>query len=80
MRFKQILIGFWAVLSLLSISTFGQQANKLPVLNQKEYRLKNGLTVILHQDRSTPIVAVNMWYHVGSKNEAPGPNRLRSPL
>ena len=44
----------------------------LPPINVKEYKLKNGMTVLMHQDRSTPIVAVNMWYHVGSKNEAPG--------
>jgi zinc protease len=34
--------------------------------------LPNGLTVILHVDRSSPLVAVNLWYHVGSKDEAPG--------
>src|SRR5687767_1892415 len=34
--------------------------------------LANGLRVILAPDRSTPTVAVNVWYHVGSKNEAPG--------
>lgn len=34
--------------------------------------LDNGLTVILHQDRKAPIVAVNVWYHVGSKDEKPG--------
>src|SRR5579864_6594826 len=34
--------------------------------------LANGLDVILHEDRSCPIVAVNVWYHVGSKNERPG--------
>jgi zinc protease len=34
--------------------------------------LPNGLEVILHQDRSSPLVSVNMWYHVGSKDEAPG--------
>jgi zinc protease len=34
--------------------------------------LDNGLEVILHEDRSCPIVAVNVWYHVGSKNEQPG--------
>ncbi len=37
----------------------------------KEFTLDNGLQVILHQDRSTPIVAVNLTYHVGSKNERP---------
>ena len=36
------------------------------------YTLPNGLTVILSQDRTTPTVAVNKWYHVGSKNELPG--------
>src|SRR5215510_3000997 len=37
-----------------------------------QFRLANGLTVILHQDKSVPIVAVNIWYHVGSANEKPG--------
>lgn len=37
----------------------------------KEFKLDNGLTVILHQDNSTPIVAVSVLYHVGSKNETP---------
>lgn len=37
----------------------------------KEFKLPNGLTVILHQDNSTPIVALNITYHVGSKNEKP---------
>jgi len=41
-------------------------------LKYKEYTLANGLRVILHEDRSTPIVSVNMWYHVGSWNERPG--------
>jgi zinc protease len=34
--------------------------------------LSNGLTVIVHEDRKAPVVAVNIWYHVGSKNEVPG--------
>jgi len=34
--------------------------------------LANGLDVIVHEDRHVPIVAVNVWYHVGSKNERPG--------
>jgi zinc protease len=36
------------------------------------YKLPNGLTVILSQDRTTPTVAVDVWYHVGSKNEVRG--------
>ena len=38
----------------------------------EQYTLPNGLRVILSQDRTTPTVAVNMWYHVGSKNEEKG--------
>ena len=38
----------------------------------EKFILPNGLTVIFHQDRSSPLVAVNIWYHVGSKDEEPG--------
>ena len=37
-----------------------------------QHTLENGLRVIIHEDRRLPIVAVNIWYHVGSKNEHPG--------
>ncbi len=37
-----------------------------------KHTLANGLDLLLHQDRACPIVAVNVWYHVGSKNEQPG--------
>jgi zinc protease len=37
-----------------------------------QFTLPNGLNVILHQDRSVPIVTVNVWYHVGSARERPG--------
>ncbi|MFC3198380.1 M16 family metallopeptidase [Parapedobacter deserti] len=37
----------------------------------KEFKLDNGLTVLMHQDNTTPIVAVSVMYHVGSKNEKP---------
>jgi len=38
----------------------------------ESFKLDNGLTVVVHTDRKAPIVAVNLWYHVGSKNELPG--------
>ncbi|MDH5273623.1 MAG: insulinase family protein [Gammaproteobacteria bacterium] len=38
----------------------------------EKFTLANGLTVVVHTDRKAPIVAVNVWYHVGSKNEPPG--------
>lgn len=47
-------------------------APRLPEIAFEKYQLPNGLQVILHEDHSTPIVAVNVWYHVGSKNERPG--------
>jgi len=37
-----------------------------------EFTLPNGLRVIVHEDHKAPIVAVNLWYHVGSKDEKPG--------
>ena len=38
----------------------------------EQYKLDNGLRVVLHQDKRVPLVAINVWYHVGSKNELPG--------
>jgi zinc protease len=37
-----------------------------------KHTLDNGLDVLVHEDHGVPIVALNIWYHVGSKNEAPG--------
>jgi zinc protease len=38
----------------------------------KQFTLKNGLTLLVHEDHKAPIAAVNIWYHVGSKNEPQG--------
>lgn len=48
-------------------SAFG--APRIPF---EKVTLRNGLSVILHRDASLPLVAVNLWYHVGPRNEAPG--------
>src|SRR5205085_929372 len=42
------------------------------MLNLHDYRLGNGLRVVLNEDHSAPLVAINIWYHVGSKNEPRG--------
>ena len=42
------------------------------MLTLEEYHLDNGLRVVLNEDHSAPLVAINLWYHVGSKNERPG--------
>jgi len=59
------------VLLLLLTLPLAAQSPPLQVA-YRQFRLANGLTVILHQDRSIPVVAVNVWYHVGSANERPG--------
>jgi zinc protease len=43
-----------------------------PEIPFDEFYLDNGLRVIVHEDRKAPIVAITIWYHVGSKNETPG--------
>ncbi len=45
-----------------------------PGLTAEKYKLDNGLEVVLHEDRRTPTVTVNVWYHVGSKDEPAGKN------
>jgi zinc protease len=44
----------------------------IPDIPYTKFVLANGLTVLVHEDHKAPIVAVNTWYHVGSKNEKPG--------
>ena len=59
----------FAVIALsLTVTLLAAQGGKIDFV---EYDLENGLHVILHQDKSTPIVAVTVMYHVGSKNENP---------
>lgn len=50
------------------ITSFSQKKNEIKFV---QYKLDNGLQVILHQDKTSPIVAVSIMYHVGSKNEKP---------
>jgi hypothetical protein len=58
------------VILVLCRSVFGQGTD-VDIPYQK-FVLKNGLTLIVHEDHKAPIVAFNVWYHVGSKNEKPG--------
>ncbi|MDP9201201.1 MAG: insulinase family protein [Gemmatimonadota bacterium] len=51
-------------------ASLGAQAT--PRIHFEKYKLPNGLEVILHEDHSTPIVAVDTWYHVGSGDEQLG--------
>jgi zinc protease len=51
-------------------------ASRMPAadinISYEKFTLPNGLTVLVHEDHKAPIVAVNTWYHVGSKNEKAG--------
>ncbi|HEX5155094.1 MAG TPA: pitrilysin family protein [Parafilimonas sp.] len=59
-----------AVKSNAAVITSFQKSNY--TIPAKEFVLKNGLTLIVHEDHSAPVVSVNIWYHVGSKNEKRG--------
>src|SRR6478752_2163239 len=72
-----------ASLLAISLSFFGESPREArgappPVpkidLPLDRFTLPNGLEVVLHEDHKTPIVAVNIWYHVGSKDEPAGKN------
>lgn len=57
---------------IFALPTQPVQAQSEIDIPYQKFVLKNGLTLIVHEDRKAPIVAVNIWYHVGSKNEKPG--------
>ena len=62
-----------AVLAGVTVSVAGvETAVRPPKFEYQQHRLDNGLTVILSEDHSTPIVHVRLVYRVGSKNERPG--------
>ena len=65
---KRIFIFPLTLLFSLSISANDQ----LPEIEYEKFTLPNGLRVIVHEDRKIPVVAVNVWYHVGSKDEEEG--------
>ncbi len=70
------MVGFWGFDTVCASSCFPggcvAQNSVVPSLKFEKYRLKNGLDVILLEDRRLPLVAVNIWYHVGPANERPG--------
>src|SRR4029450_8603044 len=60
------------LLVVCTVPLRGQTATPPLQVPYTQFRLANGLTVILHRDTSVPVVGVNVWYHVGSANEKPG--------
>lgn len=69
MKYKSF---FMLMIALVfSANLTAQKLNAIDI-PYKTFTLKNGLTLIVHEDNKAPIVAVNIWYHVGSKNEKQG--------
>ena len=78
------LIGMLAAVGLAVLGSSGARAQNQPprqadvggatalTVPHTEFTLPNGLHVILHQDKTVPVAAVNLWYHVGSGREKPG--------
>ena len=75
MRYRIATIVLGLLLSVPMLAT-AQETDPMPAalpdIPFEKFVLDNGLTLIVHEDRKAPIVAVNVWYHVGSKNEKPG--------
>ncbi|HET6568044.1 MAG TPA: pitrilysin family protein [Rhodothermales bacterium] len=75
MRHSLSVLSLGLMLSLCG-SAAAQTVNTAPLavpdIPYQKFVLDNGLTLIVHEDHKAPIVAVNVWYHVGSKNEPAG--------
>lgn len=68
-----------SLIAALCVPAAAQEKKAKPAFDRKQFAiphetfvLDNGLTVLVHTDHSVPIVAVNLWYHVGSRNEKRG--------
>ncbi|RYG98015.1 MAG: insulinase family protein [Alphaproteobacteria bacterium] len=76
MTISRILVGSLA-LSLIAATSFAKPDSKAAAKPEidvpfEQFSLPNGLRVVVHTDRKAPVIAVNVWYHVGSKDEPAG--------
>ena len=72
MSLRLLVVTLSTVTCLATVPVAAQQRPKPITVPYQMFTLPNGLTVILHEDHSVPLVSVNVWYHVGSANEKPG--------
>jgi zinc protease len=77
MKFKVATVVIIAIVTVLGMPGHTQQpgsaaSGDVPQLKFEKFALANGLEVILSEDHRLPLVAVNLWYHVGPANEEPG--------
>src|SRR5688500_7193774 len=70
------LVASLSLLAALSVAASAAAPKTAPLpsvdIPYEKFVLANGLTLIVHEDHKAPVVAVNIWYHVGSKDERPG--------
>ena len=70
---KLLLTSLCLLVGLSALMAQGQSFDVKDInIPYKKFILDNGLTVLIHEDHKAPVVAVNIWYHVGSKNERVG--------
>lgn len=71
---KNLLLSLLMLFGIGNVSTAQESTFKASDIEipYERFVLPNGLTLLVHEDHKAPIVAVNVWYHVGSKNEKPG--------
>src|SRR5262245_15118590 len=78
MTSRRLLYAFSSVLVVLALTILGcgaqtnKSVNDIPKLEFEKFAMPNGLEVILSEDHRLPLVAVNLWYHVGPAYEAEG--------
>ena len=65
-----VVLCFLFISQTQNAQTFEFKADKIEIPYER-FVLPNGLTLLVHEDHKAPIAAVNVWYHVGSKNEKP---------
>ena len=71
---------FYASTVSLAITATADKPANWPQIKYEKYKLQNGLEVILSEDHRLPLVAVNLWYHVGPMYEKPGRTGIRAPV
>jgi len=70
---KTIILGLSLLVPVLGVWSQASQFRASDIaIPYERFVLPNGLTLLVHEDHKAPIAAVNVWYHVGSKNEKPG--------
>ncbi len=69
---RGVICGFAGCLFLCAGLSWGNVLETEVEISYEKFVLDNGLTLIVHEDHKAPIVAINVWYHVGSKNEVIG--------